>query len=426
VTVGRRLEAAGPLDDRTGASRLFDRGSERCGAHREELGAMIESGITDPTAGHPTTDPSTLVDHPHRDPRGSKHTGGRQSGDARSDDHDDVPHPATLCAAAADSGPRSLDSRTGLCAHWGMATEPPVTASTLIGQLGDRVADNADTASRRDRRDPSFIESVMGPLDMALRWFDPEVTGFEHLPDDGPLLIVGNHSGGVFMPDYWAFLREWVRRRGPEAPLYSLGFDLIFSMPGTAQFARRMGCVPARHANAYELLEQGAAVLVYPGGDEDDYRPWSERHRVDLRHHEGFVRLALRRQVPVVPLVSHGSHDSLIVVFRGDELAHTLGLDKLRIHVLPVVVGSFGLAMLPAAGPPFPAKVISRICEPLDWSRYGPESADDPEIVHRCYLEMQSRMQENLDELVELLPHPVRARLSKAFGFDRLRAALGS
>lgn len=264
----------------------------------------------------------------------------------------------------------------------------------------------------------------MPRLDVALRWFDPEVEGFEHLPERGPMLIVGNHSGGVFMPDYWAFLREWVRRRGAADPLHSLGFDLIFSVPGTQRFTRRMGCVPASPSNAEALLDRGSAVLVYPGGDEDDYRPWTDRHRIDLRHHEGFVRLALRRQVPVVPLVSHGSHDSLIVVFRGDELAHILGLDKLRIHVLPLVVGTFGVGLLPAVGPPFPAKVLSRVCEPLDWSHHGPEAADDPEIVHGCYEEMQTRMQENLDELVALLPHPVRARLAEAFGFDRLRAAL--
>lgn len=264
----------------------------------------------------------------------------------------------------------------------------------------------------------------MPRLDVALRWFNPEVEGFEHLPARGPMLIVGNHSGGVFMPDYWAFLREWVRRRGAADPLHSLGFDLIFSLPGTQQFTRRMGCVPACPSNAAALLDRGSAVLVYPGGDEDDYRPWTDRHRIDLRHHEGFVRLALRRQVPVVPLVSHGSHDSLIVVFRGDELAHILGLDKLRIHVLPLVVGTFGVGLLPAVGPPFPAKVLSRICEPLDWSHHGPEAADDPEIVHECYEEMQARMQENLDELVALLPHPVRARLAEAFGFDRLKAAL--
>jgi len=312
-----------------------------------------------------------------------------------------------------------------VCVHWVMASESRPQDPDLIDRLGNRVAENVAAASDLDGRDPAFIKAIMPRLDAALRWFDPEVTGFENLPENGPMLIVGNHSGGVFMPDYWAFLREWVRQRGAESALHSLGFDLIFSTPGTGQFSRRMGCVPAGHDNAEALLSRGDAVLVYPGGDEDDYRPWTERHRIDLRHHEGFVRLALRTQVPVIPLVSHGSHDSLIVVFRGDELAHTLGLDRLRIHVLPIVFGPFGLAPLPAAGPPFPAKVISRICEPFDWSHYGPEAADDPEIVHRCYEEMQARMQENLDELVALLPHPVRARLSKAFGFDRLRKAFG-
>lgn len=307
-----------------------------------------------------------------------------------------------------------------------MAPASPPSATTLVDRLGRQVADNAAAASAAPDRDPGFIEALMGPLDTALRWFDPEVTGFEHLPADGPVLIVGNHSGGVFMPDYWAFLREWVRHRGADAALYSLGLDAVFSMPGIAPLARRMGCVPARRTNADELLGEGAAVLVYPGGDEDDYRPWTERHRVDLRHHEGFVRLALRRQVPVVPLVSHGSHDCLIVVQRGDELAHLLGLDRLRIHVLPLVVGPLGLALLPAAGPPFPAKVVARLCEPFDWSHHGTDAADDPEIVRRCYEEMETRMQENLDELVELLPHPVRARLATAFGFDRLRAALGA
>jgi 1-acyl-sn-glycerol-3-phosphate acyltransferase len=292
---------------------------------------------------------------------------------------------------------------------------------SLLARLEARVELNAEDASDHDERDPDFIRSIMPRLDFALRWFDPEVSGFENLPAEGPFLIVGNHSGGVFMPDYWAFFREWVRQRGAEEPLYSLGFDLIFSMPGTGPFSRRIGCVPARHAKADELLERGAAVLVYPGGDEDDYRPWSERHHVDLHDHMGFVRVALRQQVPVVPLVSHGSHDSLIVIFRGDKIAHTLGLDRFRIHVMPLVMGPAGAGFFPAMGPPFPAKVISRVCEPFDWSHYGPEAADDPEIVRQCYDEMFARMQSNLDDLVAELPHPVRTRIGTALGLDRLR-----
>lgn len=300
-----------------------------------------------------------------------------------------------------------------------MANGSDRTDPTIVERIGRRVAATADRASTADHRDPAFIEAAMPGLGRALRWFAPEVTGFEHLPENGPMLIVGNHSGGLYMPDYWAFLHEWVKQRGADDPLYSLGLDLIFSLPGAGERSRRMGCVPASRENAERFLAEGASVLVYPGGDEEDYRPWRERNTIDLRHHDGFVRLALRMQVPVVPLVAHGSHNSMIVVARGDELAHRLGLDRLRVHVLPFVIGPFGPAPLPVAGPPFPAKVLSRICEPFDWTHLGPEAADDQTIVDRCYDEVQERMQANLDELVEQVPHPVRARIGQALGLRR-------
>lgn len=300
-------------------------------------------------------------------------------------------------------------------------------APTRLERLGEAVHGRAEDAAHdamvADGRDPEFVASLVPRIDLALKWFDPEVRGLERLPEEGPFLIVANHSGGLFMPDYWSFMSAWVHERGPEAPLYSLGFDLIFSIPGAADIGRRMGNVPGRHATAEELLRQGAAVLVYPGGDEDDYRPWTERHRIDLHGHMGFVRLALRSRVPVFPLVSHGSHDSLIVVFRGNELAHALHLDRFRIHVLPVVLGPVGPLLFPVAGPPLPAKVISQVCEPFDWSHLGPEAADDPEVVRHCYEEMLGRMQSNLDELVEEVPHPVRARLASMFGLRRGRPA---
>jgi 1-acyl-sn-glycerol-3-phosphate acyltransferase len=306
----------------------------------------------------------------------------------------------------------------------GMGQESDEGDRSLLGRLETAVGNNVEEASDPSGRDPRFIRSIMPAVDVALRWFAPEVNGFHHLPADGPFLVVGNHSGGVFMPDYWAFLREWVRRRGAEAPLYSLGFDFLFSIPGTGSFARRMGSVPARHETGEALLADGATVLVYPGGDEDDYRPWTDRGKVDLHGHMGFVRLALRAQVPVVPLVSHGSHDSLIVVFRGGELAHALKLDRLRIHVLPVVLGPTGLVPLPLAGPPLPAKVLCRVCEPFDWTHLPPEAADDDETVRQCYEEVLGRMQAALDELVAELPHPIRTRIGDALGLDRLRRAL--
>jgi 1-acyl-sn-glycerol-3-phosphate acyltransferase len=293
-------------------------------------------------------------------------------------------------------------------------------AFSLIDRLGERV--DQHLVGDLLQRDPDYVARLLPILDTALRYFSPEVEGFEHLPSRGPFLVVGNHSGGIYMPDYWAFLRHWFHERGVDDPIYSLGFDFLYSIPGIGRFARRFGSVPASAENAALLLQTGAAVLVYPGGDEDDYRPWTERNRVDLHGRMGFVKLALRHQVPVIPMVAHGSHDVIMVLTRGEGLARRLGFDRLRIKVMPIVVGPpWGIAPVQLPTWPLPAKVTVRVCEPIDWTHHGSGAGDDPEVVRHCYEEIVGRMQVNLDEMVAALPHPVLTRVGSALGLDRLR-----
>lgn len=292
---------------------------------------------------------------------------------------------------------------------------------SLIDRLGERVDHELDGHHDIDGRDPDFIRRARPVMDAALRWFDPVVHGLDRLPTEGPFLVVGNHSGGIYMPDYWAFLQAWLRQRGPDAPLYSLGFDFVFAIPGSGTLARRMGTVPASHANAATLLERGAPLLVYPGGEAEDYRPWTARNRIDFHGHCGFVRLALRHQVPVYPMVAHGSHDAIIVLTRGERLAHALGFDRLRIGIMPIVAGPpWGVAPVQLPTWPLPSKVTVQVCEPMDWDLYGPEAADEPEIVRHCYEEVLGRMQATLDDMVVELPHPIATHVGTALGLDRL------
>lgn len=273
-----------------------------------------------------------------------------------------------------------------------------------------------------DQRDPETIAGLQPLIGAWLRWFDPEVLQFENVPAEGPFLVVGNHSGGLYMPDYWAFLHRWVAERGADAPLYSMAFDFLFGIPGAATLARKLGSVPGSHANADRILGRGHPLIVYPGGDAEDYRPWTERHRVELQGRTGFVRLALRHGVPVVPLVAHGSHDTIVVLTRGETLAKRLGFDRLRINVMPVVAGPpWGIAPVQLPTWPLPAKVTARVGEPLDWTHLGPGAAEDPTVVQACYDETVERMQADLDDLHARLPHPVATRVSTALGVDRLR-----
>jgi 1-acyl-sn-glycerol-3-phosphate acyltransferase len=175
---------------------------------------------------------------------------------------------------------------------------------------------------------------------------------------------------------------------------------------------RKIGEIPASHEHAAEALDAGAAVLVYPGGAHEAFRPWSDRNRIDFGGHKGFVRLALRKQVPVVPVVGHGGHETTIVLTRGEWLARRLGMERLRLHIAPMLLQvPWGLSLPILPGIPLPAKITVEICPPPDWSQLGPEAADDPAIVERCYGEVTASMQSALTRLAEERPSPVLSRL---------------
>lgn len=279
----------------------------------------------------------------------------------------------------------------------------PGLLAPLVELLSGRIAEEKDgTHLHRDAR---FIRRQLAAVTRLVNLFSPEVRGSEHLPESGPVLVVGNHSCLFFMPDVWVVGLEIVRRRGIDAPAYALGYDLLFGLPVVGPFLRRIGTLPAATGDAELALEEGAAVLVYPGGDYEACRRWTDRNKVDLAGHTGFVRLALEAGVPVVPVVAYGSHDAVVVVSRGERLARLLGIDRLRIKVFPIVLGPLGLA--PIVTLPMPSAITVEFLPALDWSRYGPAGAADEETVTRCYDEIMATMQSALDRLHAEQPHPV-------------------
>ena len=264
--------------------------------------------------------------------------------------------------------------------------------------------------------DPAFLSRVVPLMEVYGRYFDAEVRGAERFPQRGPVLLVGNHSGPNCDPDTPALMAAWYRKNGFQSPLVVLSYDPIFTVPGAGDFFRRLAQVPANTRNAEAALDRGAAVLVYPGGLEDIARPWTERNRVVLAGHKGFIKLALRKGVPVIPIVSHGGHESSIVLTRGRRIAKALGLHRFRTYSMPLIFTiPWGIVVGPIPAIPIPTKVTLQVCEPLDWSRLGPEDAENPNAVQQCYDEIQSVMQRALDELAKEYPHPIAARVVNLF-----------
>src|SRR4051812_1082697 len=257
-----------------------------------------------------------------------------------------------------------------------------------------------------DERDPDYIrERLPGIWLLASLYFRGDVRGLGNIPEEGPVLLVGNHSGGNLTPDTGVFTLAFNAYFGVERPFYQLAHNLVLSMPGLS-FLRKFGTVAASPKNAEQALKEGAALLVYPGGDYEVHRPIWERNKVDFGGRKGFIRLALEHDVPIVPVVAIGGQETSLFLSRGETLAKLLLLDKVfRLKVLPISLAApWGLNIGDMAGHiPLPAKITVEALPPIDLRE---EFGEDPDL-DEVYDHLMRLMQETLDALAAERRFPV-------------------
>jgi 1-acyl-sn-glycerol-3-phosphate acyltransferase len=261
-------------------------------------------------------------------------------------------------------------------------------------------------AADLDERDPDYIrESLPRLWLLASLYFRADVRGLGNVPEEGPVLLVGNHSGGNLTPDTGVFTLAFSTYFGVERVFHQLAHNLVLSLPGLS-FLRKYGTVAASQDNARKALQAGAAVLVYPGGDYEVHRPSWEGRRVDFGGRKGFLRLALEQGVPIVPVVSIGGQETALFLSRGERLAKLLGLDRaFRLKVLPISVGiPWGLNVGDMLGHvPLPAKITIEALPAIDLRR---EFGTNPDL-DEVYDHLVQVMQDTLDALAAERRFPV-------------------
>ncbi|MEZ0338892.1 lysophospholipid acyltransferase family protein [Mycobacterium sp. pV006] len=261
-----------------------------------------------------------------------------------------------------------------------------------------------DEPAETAKWDPGFTRQItnwVGPL--IKRYFRAEVRDIDKMPEAGGALVVSNHSGGMLTPDVLVFAPEFYGTFGFDRPLYTLGHYGIFMGP-LGDLLRKAGVIEASRENAAKALRDGAVVLVFPGGDYDSYRPTLTANKVDFAGRTGYVRTAIEADVPIVPVVSIGAQETQIFLARGDSLARKLGLTKARVEILPVSLGfPFGFSVIFPPNVPLPAKIVTRVLEPIDVrAQFG----DDPDIDEVDQY-VRSVMQTALDELARQRRFPI-------------------
>jgi 1-acyl-sn-glycerol-3-phosphate acyltransferase len=240
--------------------------------------------------------------------------------------------------------------------------------SDVLGWARDLIASRVPKADL-DQRDPDYIrDQLPGTWMLASLYFRADVRGLHRIPKQGPVLLVGNHSGGNVPPDTFVFTLAFCSYFGVERPFYQLAHNLVVQMPGLG-WLRKFGTVAANPENARLALASGAALLVYPGGDYEVFRPSWQRHVVDFGGRKGYVRLAREAGVPIVPVASVGGQETALFLDRGQWLAKLLQADKvLRLKSVPISLAlPWGLNISDLAGHiPLPAKIAIEVQQPIE------------------------------------------------------------
>jgi 1-acyl-sn-glycerol-3-phosphate acyltransferase len=271
---------------------------------------------------------------------------------------------------------------------------PPSLAEVLVP---DEVADAAPAWEGKVRR--TALEAAVAGFSVLARYHRLEVRDIARIPR-GPALLVGNHNGGLNPVD-GLFLIHYYRTCGYERPVYVLAHDILFRVKRMAEVLESVGIIPAKKGQARELLESGHKVLVFPGGDIESMRPFRQRDRIVLAERQGFARMALRTGAPIVPVVSAGAHETLLVLSQGQRLAKRMRLPRwARLNSLPLLFAApWGLLWGPTCALPYlplPAKITVQIGDPIS------TACDDAAIEARTpelYRQVERTMQGMLDQL---------------------------
>ncbi|MBT6176399.1 MAG: acyltransferase family protein [Deltaproteobacteria bacterium] len=253
-----------------------------------------------------------------------------------------------------------------------------------------------------ENRDEAFIAEVSRRLAHLFRtYFSFQPKGFERIPE-GAGLYVANHNGGALTPDTLLFSSEIIKEKSVDDVPYALAHQAVMQMPGFHQLFSKIGGMRACHENAAKVFGADKKVLVYPGGDEDVFRPYRKRNEIVFGGRTGYIRLALRENVPVIPVVTAGAHETFMVLEDMKWFAKLIRSDKwMRLKVWPLVL-SFPWGLTFGVTPPHipvPSPIHMEVIKPFYFDRSGEEAASDDDYVRECAAQVEEAMEDSLKQL---------------------------
>ena len=304
---------------------------------------------------------------------------------------------AGRCRAVTSTGRRcrnrALDAK-GFC-RLHLPTKPerigPFDANTVREQLAfARRRMTGEYAVDDFGFDPELTERFWLPLlrPLGKYYWRVEWKGLENIPSEGAALLVGNHAGTVPIDALvvkFGVLEEHPARRHVRL----LAADLVFKLPFVGPLARKMGNTLAVADDALRLLTSGELVGVFPEGYKGVGKGWRERYRLQRFGRGGFIELALRARVPVIPVAIVGSEEIYPMIGNAKLVARIAGMPYFPITPFFPWLG-------PAGAIPLPSKWIVEFGEPIQTHDYDENAWQDTMLVFN----MTDRIRDNIQQML--------------------------
>ncbi len=236
--------------------------------------------------------------------------------------------------------------------------------------------------------DEELTREVLLPLIRPLyeRYFRVRTLGVNRIPTTGPALLVGNHSGSI--PIDAVMMQYAVAAEHPAGRIVrNIGADLVWASPLISHLARKTGNAVACDEDAFGLLEREQLVAVFPEGFKGTGKGWSERYRLQRFGRGGFIEVALRAKVPIIPVAIVGAEEAFPMIANARLLASLLRLPYFPITPTFPLLGPLGLL-------PLPSRWVIEFGEPIPMDGYPDDAADDKMFVFDLTDSIRDRIQQ--------------------------------